>query len=158
VAALGIEGLLVVDTEDATLVVPKERAQDVRRVVEALKERGDAEVAEPKTAMRPWGTWSVLMEGSGFKIKRIEVAPGRRLSLQRHARRSEHWVVVQGVARVTRDGEELDVGVNESTYIEVGMVHRLENPGDDRLVIIEVQVGDYVGEDDIERLEDDWAR
>jgi len=158
VAALGLQGMLVVDTEDATLVVPKDRAQDVRLVVEALKARGDAEVAEPKTALRPWGSWSVLQESIGFKIKRIEVTPGKRLSLQRHTKRSEHWVVVQGRALVMRDGETLEVGINESTFIPVGMVHRLENVGEDRLVIIEVQVGSYVGEDDIERLDDDWAR
>ncbi len=158
VATLGLSDMLVVDTEDATLVAPKDRAQDVRGVVEALKARGDAEVAEPRTARRPWGSWTNLLEGDGFKIKRIEVVPGRRLSLQRHQHRSEHWVVVTGTAHVTRDGDTVDVGVNESTFIPVGMTHRLENEGEERLVIIEVQVGDYVGEDDIERLDDDWER
>lgn len=158
VATLGLEDMLVIDTEDATLVCPKERAQDVREVVDALKERGDIEAIEPRTSLRPWGSWGVLLEGNGFKIKRIRVHPGARLSLQRHARRSEHWVVVQGTARVTRDGETEDIGVNESTYISAGTVHRLENPGDEPLAIIEIQVGEYLGEDDIERLEDDWSR
>lgn len=158
VATLGLEGMLVVDTEDATLVCPKSRAQDVRRVVEALKARGDSEVVEPKTSLRPWGSWAVLLEGDGFKIKRIEVHPGARLSLQRHAHRAEHWVVVQGRALVTRDGEQVEVPSNASTFISPGMVHRLENPGDESLVVIEIQVGEYLGEDDIERLEDDWSR
>jgi mannose-6-phosphate isomerase len=98
------------------------------------------------------------MESPGFKIKRIEVHPGSRLSLQRHERRSEHWVVVQGVARVTLDEEVRDFAVNESTFIPAHTVHRLENPGDAPLVIVEIQVGEYLGEDDIERLEDDWSR
>lgn len=158
VAALGLSGLLVVDTEDATLVCPKDRAQDVRLVVEALKARGDSEVVEPRTAIRPWGSWTTLLEGEGFKIKRIDVSPGRRLSLQRHEHRNEHWVVIAGTARVTRDGATVDIATNESTYIPARMPHRLENAGDVPLAIIEVQVGSYVGEDDIERLEDDWER
>ncbi len=158
VAALGVVDMLVVDTEDATLVCPKERAQDVRSVVERLREQGASEVVESRTGPRPWGSWTVLLEADGFKIKRIEVAPGRRLSLQRHAHRSEHWVVVQGHALVTRGEEQLEVRLNESTFIPAGTVHRLENPGDEALVIVEVQVGDYVGEDDIERLSDDWER
>jgi mannose-1-phosphate guanylyltransferase/mannose-6-phosphate isomerase len=158
VAALGVSDMLIVDTDDATLVCPKDRAQDVRSVVERLIAEGANEVVESRTGPRPWGSWTVLLEGEGFKIKRIEVAPGRRLSLQRHAQRSEHWVVVQGRALVTRDDDVLEVGVNESTFIPAGTAHRLENPGDHALVIIEVQVGEYVGEDDIERLSDDWKR
>jgi mannose-6-phosphate isomerase-like protein (cupin superfamily) len=107
---------------------------------------------------RPWGNYQVLDEGEGYKVKRIVVHPGKRLSLQRHARRAEHWVVVAGLARATRDDEVLDLSARETIDIPVGAVHRLENPGAEPLVLIEVQHGDYLGEDDIERLEDDFGR
>jgi mannose-1-phosphate guanylyltransferase / mannose-6-phosphate isomerase len=158
VATLGVEDLMVIDTVDATLVAPKERAQDVRLVVEALAVIGAEEVVHSKTSLRPWGSWTTLLEGPGYKIKRVEVSPGHRLSLQSHTQRSEHWVVVSGTAWVNCDDREFDLCENKSAYIPVGSVHRLENRGAEPLVIIEVQVGEYVGEDDIVRIEDDWSR
>ncbi len=158
VATIGIRDLIVVDTSDATLVLPKDRAQDVRRVVGALKAIGAEEIVQPKVSLRPWGTWQTLLKMPGFLIKLIEVQPGRKLSLQYHGRRTETWVVVEGTASVTRGEETLDVAVNESVFIPMGATHRLENRGPDALRVIEVQVGDYVEEDDIVRVEDDWGR
>lgn len=158
VATLGVQDLIVVDTADATLVLPKDRVQDVRAVVEALKADGAREVVEPKVSLRPWGSWTSLLKSEGHQIKLLDVKPGARLSLQLHNHRSEHWVVVAGTARVTCGDDVVTVGVNESTFIPVGAVHRLENPGTESLRVIEVQVGDYVGEDDIVRIEDDWTR
>jgi mannose-1-phosphate guanylyltransferase / mannose-6-phosphate isomerase len=158
VATLGVEDLIIVDTTDATLVVPKERAQDVRQVVDALKEMGAPEVTQPKVSLRPWGAWQSLLDSSGFQIKLIEVKPGSRLSLQSHRHRSEHWIVVSGTALVTRNDESIEVHANESVFLPVGAVHRLENCGKVPLKLIEVQVGEYLGEDDIIRYEDDWAR
>ncbi|MBI5231393.1 MAG: mannose-1-phosphate guanylyltransferase/mannose-6-phosphate isomerase [Coriobacteriales bacterium] len=158
VATLGIENLLVIDTADATLVVPKDRAQDVRQVVELLKAQDAEEVVNPKVSLRPWGSWTSLLKGPGFQIKLLEIKPGTRPSTQRHRHRSEHWIVVAGTALVTRDDEILEVHVNESAYIPVGSVHRIENQGKVPLKVIEVQVGEYLGEDDIVRIEDDWER
>ncbi len=158
VATIGLDGLMVVDTADATLVAPKDRAQDVRLVVDALKESGAREIAESRSSLRPWGSWTLLVKGAGFQVKTIEVAPGQRLSLQSHRHRSEHWVVVEGRGRITRGDEVFDVGPNESAYIPRGFTHRLENPGDAPLRIVEIAVGDYLGEDDITRFEDDWSR
>lgn len=158
VATLGLKDLLVVDTADATLVAPKDRAQDVRLVVDALKARGAKEVVEPRSSLRPWGSWTLLVKGEGFQVKTIEVLPHRRLSLQSHAHRSEHWVVVEGEALVERDGETVTLRPGESAFIPVGMRHRLSNAGDAPLKIVEIAVGDYLGEDDIVRYEDDWAR
>lgn len=158
VATLGIEDLVVVDTADATLVLPKERVQDVRLVVEALKALGAPEVSQPKVSLRPWGSWTSLLRGEGFHIKLIEVRPGTRLSLQKHAHRSEHWIVLEGTATVVRGDDRIEVAANESVFIPVGAVHRLTNQAESTLRLIEVQVGEYVGEDDIVRLEDDWAR
>ncbi len=158
VAAVGIKNMIVVDTEDATLVIPKERSQDVRKIVELLKHTGARERVEHKTVQRPWGSYTVLLEGDGFKIKEIEVLPGKRLSLQMHHQRSEHWVVISGNARVTRDEEEYTVKTGESTFIPKLSRHRLENSGLVPLRIIEVQNGEYVGEDDIVRFEDDFGR
>jgi mannose-6-phosphate isomerase len=107
---------------------------------------------------RPWGSFTVLDEGAGYKVKRIEVLPGKRLSYQRHARRAEHWMVVAGTARVTLDGEDVTVRLGETVDISVGTAHRIENPGADTLVFIEIQRGDYLGEDDITRIEDDFGR
>ena len=120
--------------------------------------------AEPETGAsplydeRPWGSFTVLDEGAGYKVKRIEVLPGKRLSYQRHAQRAEHWMVVRGAARVTLDGEELTVGEGETVDIAVGAAHRVENPGDEKLVFVEIQRGPYLGEDDIVRLSDDFGR
>ncbi len=158
IATIGLRDMVVVDTPDATLVSPKERAQEVRKVVEKLKQSGREEHLIHKTVERPWGRYTVLEKGKGYKIKRIEVNPNAKLSLQLHRRRSEHWVVVSGVAKVTRDRETYLVHSNESTYIPIQTQHRLENPGEEPLQIIEVQNGDYVEEDDIERFDDDYGR
>jgi mannose-1-phosphate guanylyltransferase/mannose-6-phosphate isomerase len=158
VATIGVEDLIIVDTTDATLVLPKTRAQDVRQVVDALKAISAPEVTQPKVSLRPWGAWQSLMEHENYQIKFIEVKPHSRLSLQKHEHRSEHWIVVSGTAMVTRDDEQFELRTNEGVFLPLGCVHRLENAGEVELKIIEVQVGDYLGEDDILRLEDDWAR
>lgn len=158
VAAIGVDGLMIVDTPDALLVAAKDRAQDVKQVVEALKKRGHETARLHRTVTRPWGTYTVLEEGPRFKIKRIVVKPGASLSLQMHHHRSEHWIVVSGTAKVTNNEHESMVYTNESTYIPAGNKHRLENPGKLELVLIEVQSGEYVGEDDIVRFEDKYGR
>jgi mannose-1-phosphate guanylyltransferase/mannose-6-phosphate isomerase len=158
VATIGLEDLVVVDTEDATLVCHKSRVQDVRKVVETLKQRNAEEHLVHRTVWRPWGSYTVLENGDQYKIKRIMVHPKARLSLQLHHRRSEHWVVVTGTARVTRGEAVYDLAVNESTYIPMNTKHRLENPGETPLQIIEVQNGHYLGEDDIVRFQDDYGR
>lgn len=158
-AAVGLEDVVAVETADAVLLVKRGQSQRVRDVVEALKRRGSTEHIEHKTVRRPWGAYTVLEDrGSGYKLKRIEVKPGHSLSLQRHQHRSEHWVVVAGTATVSRDGEVYAVAKNESTYIPIGVRHRLENRGKIPLHIVEVQVGDYLGEDDIERFDDEYGR
>lgn len=158
VATLGLEDMIVIDTHDATLVCPKDRAQDVRKVVDVLKARNAEEYLVHRTMYRPWGCYTLLERGPGFKIKIIEVRPGARLSLQMHHHRSEHWVVIQGTAKVTRDDEVFNVHNGESTFIPPSTIHRLENPGMIPLKIIEVQNGEYLEEDDIVRTEDDYAR
>jgi len=158
VATLGVSDLIVVDTADATLVLPKDRVQDVRLVVDALKALGSPEVTQPKVSLRPWGSWTTLLKGSGYQIKLLEIKPGARPSLQRHRYRSEHWVVLAGAAIVTRDDKQVEVHVDESIFIPMGMVHRIENCGEVPLQVIEVQAGEYLGEDDIVRIEDDWGR
>ena len=158
VTTIGLREMVVVDTPDATLVAPKARSQDVRKIVEVLKQTGREEHLLHKTVERPWGSYTVLEKGRGYKIKRVFLRPKARLSLQLHHRRSEHWVVVAGTARVTRGDEIYLVGTNESTYIPVCAKHRLENPGEGPLQVIEVQSGDYLEEDDIERFDDDYGR
>jgi mannose-1-phosphate guanylyltransferase/mannose-6-phosphate isomerase len=158
VGAIGIDNLIIVDTPDALLVVDKSRAQDVKHLYAKLKEQGHETHKHHLTVHRPWGTYTVLEEDPGFKIKRIEVKPGASLSLQMHHHRSEHWIVVAGMARVVNGDKELFVSVNESTYIPAGHKHRLENPGMLNLVMIEVQSGAYLGEDDIVRFEDTYGR
>ena len=158
VATLGVHDLLVVDTSDATLIAARDRAQDVRKVVDALAKQGAPELREPKVSARPWGTWTIAQEGAGFKVKEIVVTPGSRLSLQSHEQRSEHWVVVEGSAVVTRDGEEIVLEAGQSAYIPARTQHRLENRGASDAHIIEIQVGPYLGEDDITRYDDDFQR
>jgi len=158
VAAVGVEGLVIVDTPDATLVAHRDQLQRVKEVVGELKARGHDAYKLHRTVSRPWGAYTVLQEGPGFKIKRIEVKPGAALSLQMHHRRSEHWVVVSGVAEVTCGEAVYTVDANESTYIPKHTKHRLANPGEAPLVMIEVQCGDYVGEDDIVRFDDRYGR
>ncbi len=158
VATIGLQDMVVVDTPDATLVTPKERVQEVRKIVETLKQKGREEHLIHKTVERPWGSYTVLEKGEGYKIKRVVLKPGARLSLQLHRKRSEHWVVVSGIAKVTRDNETYLVHTNESTYIPIHTKHRLENPQGGFLQIIEVQNGNYLEEDDIERFSDDYDR
>jgi mannose-6-phosphate isomerase-like protein (cupin superfamily) len=150
--------MVVVDTPDATLVTPKERVQEIRKIVEELKRNGLEEHLLHRTVERPWGSYTVLEKGQGFKIKRVVLKPKARLSLQLHRRRSEHWVVVEGTAKVTRENETYLVQRSESAFIPINAKHRLENPGEGLLQIIEVQNGDYLEEDDIERFEDDYGR
>jgi mannose-1-phosphate guanylyltransferase/mannose-6-phosphate isomerase len=158
VATIGLKDTIVVDTPDATLVCSKDRAQEVKKVVEELKKRKAEEHLIHRTVHRPWGNYTVLEEGDRYKIKRIAVNPGAKLSYQLHHHRSEHWVVVAGTARVTNNDKVYDVHPNESTYIPVSTKHRLENPGKVPLQIIEVQNGEYLGEDDIVRYDDDYSR
>ena len=158
VATVGVENLVIVETPDAVLVAHRDHLQRVKDVVTELKARGHDAYKLHKTVARPWGAYTVLQESPGFKIKRIEVKPGAALSLQLHHRRSEHWVVVAGIAEVTRGEDTFVVNANGSTYIPVETKHRLANPGSEPLVMIEVQCGDYLGEDDIVRFDDQYGR
>lgn len=158
VAAVGVNNLIIVDTPDALLVLHPERSQDVKKVVSQLKSQKHDAYKIHRTVARPWGTYTVLEEGSRFKIKRIEVKPGASLSLQMHHHRSEHWIVVKGTAKVVNGDKEIIVNTNESTFIPAGHKHRLENPGILDLVMIEVQSGEYLGEDDIVRFQDIYGR
>ena len=158
VATVGVENLVIIDTPDAVLVAHRDHLQRVKEVVGELKARGHESYRLHRTVGRPWGAYTVLQEGPCFKIKRIEVKAGASLSLQLHHRRSEHWIVVSGTARVTRDEDVYLIGANESTYIPVETRHRLENPGSEPLVMIEVQCGEYLGEDDIVRFDDQYGR
>jgi mannose-1-phosphate guanylyltransferase / mannose-6-phosphate isomerase len=158
VAAVGVDDLVIVDTPDAVLVAHRDRTQSVKDIVAELKKNGDERYRFHSTTARPWGSYTVLQEGSGFKIKRIEVKPGHTLSLQMHHRRSEHWVVVSGKAEVTCGERIYPLAVNESTFIPVGTKHRLANQVEAPLIMIEVQCGEYVGEDDIVRFDDRYGR
>ena len=158
VATIGLKDMVVVDTPDATLVTPKDRVQEVRKIVETLKQGEREEHLIHKTVERPWGSYTVLEKGDRYKIKRVVLKPKAKLSLQLHRWRSEHWVVVSGVAKVTREEETYLAYTNESTYIPINAKHRLENPEDVPLQIIEVQNGEYLEEDDIERFADDYGR
>lgn len=158
VATLGVENLIVIDTPDALLVANRDQCQDVKRIVERLKADGHEAYRFHRTVHRPWGTYTVLEEGDRFKMKRIVVKPGAELSLQMHHHRSEHWIVVSGTAKVINGDNEYLVRSNESTYVPAGNRHRLTNPGVIELVMIEVQSGDYLGEDDIVRVEDNYGR
>jgi mannose-1-phosphate guanylyltransferase/mannose-6-phosphate isomerase len=158
VAVLGVSDLIVVATDDTVLVLPKSRAQEVKDVVAQLQAAGREETESHTRVYRPWGHYQNLEGGDGFLVKRIVVKPGAKLSMQYHHHRAEHWVVVAGSARVTNGDEVFDLGPNQSTYIPAGARHRLENPGDASLHLIEVQSGEYIGEDDIVRLEDTYGR
>ena len=158
VAAIGVDNLLIVDTPDALLVAGRDHAQDVKKVVGQLKSMDHESHKLHRTVHRPWGTYTVLEGGQNFKIKRIVVKPGASLSLQMHYHRSEHWIVVSGTAEVVNDKQTLLVRTNESTYIPAGHRHRLSNPGIKDLVMIEVQSGEYLGEDDIVRFDDVYGR
>jgi mannose-1-phosphate guanylyltransferase/mannose-6-phosphate isomerase len=157
-ATVGVKDLVIIDTGDALLVAKKGETQKVKEVYKKLVEKGDERALVHRTAYRPWGSYTVLEEGERYKIKRLTVLPGKRLSLQRHYHRSEHWVVVRGTAKVKVGDKELLLRLGESTFIPAGVVHRLENPGKVVLEIIETQIGEYLGEDDIERFQDDFGR
>jgi mannose-1-phosphate guanylyltransferase/mannose-6-phosphate isomerase len=158
VAAVGLDGHVVVETKDAVMVAPRGRVQDVKKLVDRMKKSGRSEPGLAREVFRPWGSYDSVDAGPRFQVKRLSVKPGAKLSLQKHAHRAEHWVVVKGRARITRDHETYDLGENESTYIPIGAVHRIENPGTEMLQIIEVQSGGYLGEDDIVRIEDTYGR
>lgn len=158
VGTVGVENLIIIDTPDAVLVVDKSRNQDVKHIYAELKAKGHETHKLHRTVHRPWGTYTVLEDGNGFKIKRIEVKVGASLSLQMHHHRSEHWIVVSGMAKVVNGDRDFFVNTNESTYIPAGHKHRLENPGLLKLIMIEVQSGGYLGEDDIVRFEDHYGR
>ena len=158
VAVIGLDNLLVIDTPDALLVADKSRSQEVKEVVNRLKASGHEAHKIHRTVARPWGTYTVLQDAPGFKIKRIAVKPGASLSLQMHNHRSEHWVVVSGKAEVINGEQTVTLEANQSTYIPAGNKHRLTNVGDTELALIEVQCGSYLGEDDIVRFEDIYGR
>jgi mannose-1-phosphate guanylyltransferase len=159
IAAIGTQDLVIVDTPDALLVADRSKSQEVKLVVEALKANSLAALTElPATVHRPWGTYATLKQEDGYQVKRITVAPGQKLSLQYHHKRAEHWVVTQGKASVQIGDEEFEKGPGEYCYIPLGEKHRLSNDGETELVLIEVQIGSYLGEDDIVRLEDVYGR
>ncbi|MDE1146809.1 MAG: mannose-1-phosphate guanylyltransferase/mannose-6-phosphate isomerase [Azospirillaceae bacterium] len=157
-AVVGVDNVILVTTDDAVLLVHRDRAQDVKKVVDGLKRDQRTEYLEHRKVHRPWGNTQGLLHGERYAVRRLSVKPGGKLSLQKHYHRAEHWVVVRGTALVTRDGEEILVRENESVHLPLGCVHRLENPGRVPLELIEVQSGAYLGEDDIVRLEDSYGR
>lgn len=158
VAVVGLDDHVVIETKDAVLVAPRDRVQDVKSLVTRIRSAGRSEHALHREVFRPWGSYDSLDSGERFQVKRLTVRPGGVLSLQLHHRRAEHWVVVSGTARITRGDEVFMLGENQSTYIGIGVKHRIENPGTVPLHIIEVQSGDYLGEDDIVRFEDQYGR
>jgi len=158
VALLGLEDVVVVDTDDAVLVAHKDKVQDVKSIVAALKKQGRKEPTWHRKVYRPWGSYDSIDMGERFQVKRITVKPGAALSLQMHHHRAEHWIVVSGTGRITRGDETILLTENQSTYIPLGVKHRLENPGRVPLELIEVQSGSYLGEDDIVRFEDVYGR
>lgn len=158
VGAVGLNEVIVVETKDSVLVANKHRSQDVKELVNQLKAQDRPEKDLHRQVFRPWGSYDSIENADNFQVKQLIVKPGAVLSLQKHAHRSEHWVVVKGRARITKNDDVFDLNVNESTYIAIGDVHRIANPFDEPAHIIEVQCGDYLGEDDIVRLEDDYGR
>jgi mannose-1-phosphate guanylyltransferase/mannose-6-phosphate isomerase len=158
VALVGVDDVVVVETDDAVLVARKDKVQQVKDVVALLKQEQRSQAALHREVHRPWGSYDSVDAGARFQVKRIKVKPGAQLSLQSHTQRAEHWIVVSGTARVTRDNDVFELHANQSTYIPIGARHRLENPGTEVLELIEVQSGDYLGEDDIVRYEDVYGR
>jgi len=158
VAAVGLKDHVVVETKDAVLVAPKDRVQDVKKLVEQLKQQQRYETSLHREVFRPWGSYDSIDAGDRFQVKRLVVKPGAEMSLQLHHHRAEHWVVVQGTARITRNDDTFLLEENQSTYIPLGARHRIANPGKIPLHIIEVQSGTYLGEDDIVRFEDKYGR
>lgn len=158
VTAVGIENAVIVETKDSILVAARDSAQDIKALVDKLKDESRGEVNLHRQVFRPWGSYDSIDAANGFQVKRLIVNPGAILSLQKHAHRAEHWTVVRGKARITLNEDEFDLAPNESTYVPIGAVHRIANPYDEPVHIIEVQCGDYLGEDDIVRLEDNYGR
>lgn len=158
VAMVGVKDLVVVDTKDALMIAHRDRVQDIKHVVNELKSQNRSEIDVHREVFRPWGSYDSIDTGNRFQVKRITVKPGEKLSLQKHHHRAEHWIIVRGTAEVSRDDETFLLSENESTYIPIGSVHRLFNPGKIPLELIEVQSGAYLGEDDIERLDDQYGR
>ena len=158
VGAVGVENIVIVETPDAVLVANRKNSQGIKAIVAKLDIKKRTEGTEHSKVHRPWGWYITIDEGKNFKVKRIQVNPGASLSLQKHSKRAEHWVVVKGTARVERGDQEIVLIENESTFIPLGELHRLSNPNDTTLEIIEVQSGEYLGEDDIERIEDNYGR
>lgn len=158
VSGVGIRDLVIVETQDAILVSPRDCVQDVREIVAHLDHAERPEAEWHARVYRPWGSYESVAEGDRFQVKQICVSPGQKISLQMHHHRAEHWVVVQGTALVTKGDEQILLGENESTFIPLGVTHRLENPGEIDLTLIEVQSGSYLGEDDIVRFDDVYGR
>ena len=158
VSLVGVDDLIVIETPDAVLVANRTRSQDVKHIVNALSHQGREEHILHRKVHRPWGWYDSIDEGGRFKVKRIQVKPGASLSLQKHHHRAEHWVVVTGTAEITNGDKKLLLSENQSTFIPLGELHRLANPGTIPLEIIEVQSGSYLGEDDIVRFEDHYGR
>jgi len=159
VTTVGVQDLVIVETDDAVLVAPKNRAQDVKSIVLQLKEQDRTKLEHHRKVFRPWGWYDSIDVGENFQVKRIQVNPGAKLSVQMHNHRAEHWVVVKGTAEVLNGERTFRLNQNESTYIPLGVTHALRNPSEtDYLEIIEVQTGSYLGEDDIVRFEDDYGR
>jgi len=157
-ALVGVENLAIIDSGDALLIAKRGETQKVKEIFKILKKKGDERAITDNTSYRPWGQYTVLEKGERYKIKHIIVMPKKRLSLQMHYHRSEHWIVVRGMAKISVDGKEMFLRNGESTFIPSGFTHRIENPGKVPLEIMEVQIGEYLGEDDIERFEDDFGR
>jgi mannose-1-phosphate guanylyltransferase/mannose-6-phosphate isomerase len=158
IAAVGLDGVVVVESDDAIMVAAKDRVQDVKKIIETLKANERSEATVHRKVCRPWGIYDSIDQGERFQVKRVVVNPGAQLSLQKHHHRAEHWIVVSGTAKVTKGAEVFLLGENESTYIPQGVTHRLENPGSIELEMVEVQSGSYIGEDDIVRYEDTYGR
>jgi mannose-1-phosphate guanylyltransferase/mannose-6-phosphate isomerase len=158
VTAVGMDDHIIVETKDAVLVAPKERVQDVKELVAALRKAGRSESAWHREVYRPWGSYDSIDDGDRFQVKRLILKPGGILSLQMHHHRAEHWIVVQGTARVTCGDKTFLLSENESTFVPIGASHRIENPGKVALHIVEVRSGTYLGEDDIVRYEDHYGR
>ena len=158
VATIGVQNLVIVDTPNAILVSSKDKAQEVKKIVQKLKSQNREEQAFHRKVYRPWGWYDTIDVGECFQVKRLHIKPSAKLSLQKHSHRAEHWVVVSGVAEVTQDEEKFELQKGQSTYIKIGQKHSLENAGSKELEIIEVQSGNYLGEDDIERFEDIYGR
>lgn len=158
ITAVGVQDLIVVDTKDALLITNRNKSEDVKDIVNSLKEKNRSETMHHRVVYRPWGSYDSICKGPRDQVKRVIVKPGAKLSLQKHMHRSEHWVIVKGTAKITKGDEQFLMSENESTYIPVGTMHSLENPGKIPLEIIEIQTGSYLGEDDIERFEDIYGR